>query len=55
MTSKEILARILPPTSAEEASGGGLAVQHRWVVEAWSRIDSEWLHIAARYVRAFRL
>jgi hypothetical protein len=55
MTGKEILARILPPTSAEEASGGGLAVQHRWVVEAWSRIDSEWLHIAAGYVRAFRL
>lgn len=30
-------------------------VQHRWVVEAWSRIDNKWLHIAAGYVRALRL
>jgi hypothetical protein len=30
-------------------------VQHRWVVEAWSRIANKWLHIAAGYVRALRL
>lgn len=55
MTGKEILARILPPTGAEEASGGGLVDQRRWVVEDWSRIDNEWLHITAGAVPAFRL
>lgn len=55
MTGKEILARILPPTSAEEAPGGGLVVQRRWVVEDWSGIDNEWLHITAGDVRAFCL
>ena len=55
MLGKEILARILQPTSAEEAPGGRLLVQRRWVVEDWSRVDNEWLHIAAGDVRVFRL
>jgi hypothetical protein len=55
MLGKEILARILQPTSAEEAPGGELLVRRCWVIEGWSRIDNEWLHISAGDVRVFRL
>jgi hypothetical protein len=54
MLGKEILARILQPTSAEEALGkvaGPASLGGR----DWSRVDNEWLHIAAGDVRVFRL
>jgi SAM-dependent methyltransferase len=45
MLGKEILARIFPPTSAQEIPGG-LLVERRQAINDWSMMHNQWILVA---------
>jgi SAM-dependent methyltransferase len=53
MTGKEVLARIFQPTASSDVPGG-IVVQRRRVVEAWTQMANEWIMIEKERVRSFR-
>jgi SAM-dependent methyltransferase len=52
---KEIIARVFEGTFSQELPDGGLIVQRRQVVNDWSQMENEWLHIKGGEVQLFRL
>ncbi|HUG94166.1 MAG TPA: class I SAM-dependent methyltransferase [Planctomycetaceae bacterium] len=51
---KEILARNFQPTHSDEIPGAGIVVQRRRILDDWSRIEVDWLHLHQDRVRAFQ-
>ena len=52
--SKEWLAKVFQPTTAEETSDGKLLIQRHEIIDDWSRIRNEWIVVKDGQATTFR-
>jgi SAM-dependent methyltransferase len=50
---KEVIARNYMPSDAREVAQAGIVVQRRRILDDWSRIEVDWLHIHEGRVRTY--